>query len=221
MNTPLLNTTILAGIYLALFCFSEWLYHFKKVEGEVTRKITHAVSGILALSFPFFVNDLLLVGLLSASFLLLLFAGDRWGFLQSIHKVGRKTHGSKLFPVAVFLCYCLTDYYDDLTYYYAPLLILAISDPFAAMVGKNKPIRKYTTLGHQKSFGGSGAFLLLALLILTGVFYFTMESWSFGLVGLILLIAVSTTIVEAFGHSGWDNLTIPLTANVIIWLWIK
>lgn len=222
MTTPILHTLIMAGIYLVLFGSAELLYHKAKWSGEHTRKYTHIVSGILALTFPYFIDDLLMVGLLCASFLVILFVSEKTNTLPSIHHVDRHTYGGILFPIAVFGCYALTDFEDNVVYYYAPLLILAISDPLAAFVGRKHPLKKYTTMGRTKSFGGSGAFFISALIISLLCLHFA-PNLDINVVQWILfsvLIALMTAVVEAFGHKGWDNLTIPVVANAILWLWI-
>jgi dolichol kinase len=212
MTQNLINTGILAAAFLALFATAELLYHRFKFRAEITRKIVHVFTGILTLLFPPMVENHWLVLALCASFLLILLASFPLKMLPSINAVNRKTNGSILYPIIVYSCYLIYQSYDNLAFYYIPILILALCDPTAALVGKNFPKGKYTTFGHSKTLSGSFGFLLAALILSVLLLVF-MEQVPFS-TALIIggCIACTTAFAEAISHRGYDNLTIPATA---------
>src|SRR5690606_10018582 len=140
METNLQHTLILAGCYLLLFGLGELLYHGFKVKVELTRKFVHLGTGLLALLFPVLLDNHWWVLLLCASFAMILICSLRFHLLKSINEIDRKSVGSLAYPVAVYGCYLSYSHQDyQYIYYYLPIMILAISDPLAALCGKNGP----------------------------------------------------------------------------------
>jgi len=217
MTDNLVHFLYLSVAFLALFSLGEIAYHFFKIKGETTRKFIHIGTGLLTLSFPIFFTSVLWVALLCLSFLLILLASQRYNFLKSINDIDRKSHGSALYPIIVVLIFAFYDVYQhtdnpcfllgSVSYFYLPILIMAIADPVAAIVGKKFPIGRYSIRKQQKTLLGSLAFFLTAMLICLAFIH--VHYW-----WLILLIALSTTIVEGVSKNGFDNFSIPLAVAV-------
>lgn len=216
MTDNLLHTIGLALAYLLLFSSAEFIYHRWKVKAEVTRKYVHIITGILALSFPVLITNHWLVLLLCASFFVILILTISSPFLRSIHGVDRKTSGSILYPIIVYACYLSQAHFGLLVFYYLPILILALSDPFAAFVGKSRPYGSYTVFAMSKTLSGSLAFFFSALVLCLGLFM-GLENMP-GLEAFILgaSLALACTLAEAISHKGFDNLTIPATATLVL-----
>lgn len=206
---------ILACCFLALFALAELLYHVGKVRAEWTRKIVHIGTGLLTLLFPVVLGSHWPVLFLCASFLVILLASLQFGWLPSINAIDRFSYGSILFPIIVYLLFLIFQMADKgLIVFYLPILILAICDPVAALVGKRFPFGKYRILRCGKSVAGSLAFLMSALLV-TAVTIFAFNIVTSRML-LILWVPAIGTIAEALGVRGMDNLTIP--ASVVLTL---
>lgn len=206
---------MLACCFLALFGVSEWLYHIGKVKAEWTRKIVHLATGLLTLLFPIVLTSHWQVLFLCASFLAILLASLKFGWLLSINAIDRFSYGSILFPIIVYLLFLVFQMVGKgLIIFYLPILILAICDPVAALVGKRFPFGRYRIMGCGKSAAGSLAFLVSALLV-TGVTVFALNDVQSGTL-LILLVPAIATVAEALGVKGMDNFTIP--ASVVLTL---
>lgn len=206
---------ILACCFLALFGLAEWLYHFVKVKAEWTRKIVHVGTGLLTLLFPVVLGSHWQVLFLCASFLVILLASLKFGWLPSINAIDRFSFGSILFPMIVYALFLVFQMAGKgLLIFYLPILILAICDPVAALVGKRFPFGPYRIMGCGKSAAGSLAFLISALLV-TAMTIFALNAVSAG-TRPILLVAPIATVAEALGVKGMDNLTIP--ASVVLTL---
>src|SRR5690606_220772 len=99
--------------------------------------------------------------------------------------VKRTTRGSFLFPVVIYVTFWIYSIYgtknysgsnlnaDDFhgfslggtVYYFLPILILSVSDPTAALVGKKYRLWPYKIFSDTKTIIGSFAFFVSALLL--------------------------------------------------------
>lgn len=205
----------LALCFLGLFAFAEFLYHQKKVKAEITRKIVHIGTGLLTLLFPVFLSSHWQVLFLCGSFLIILLASLHFRLLPSINGISRVSHGSILFPVAVYACFLIYFYaHKGLVFFYMPILILSVCDPVAALTGKRFPFGKYRINGGNKTMAGSLAFFVTSALVSILCLYFH-QSGHFSIAYMlpsIFLIACTTTAVEAVSTNGTDNITIPAVA---------
>jgi len=211
-----LHTLYLAIAYIILFASAELMYHKLQFKAEVTRKYVHVLTGILSMTFPVLIKNHWLVLFLCASFLVILLSTMNSSWLRSIHGVKRKTKGSILYPIIVYGCYLAYDHFGAMIFYYTPILVLAISDPLAALVGKSFPKGAYEIFGLQKTLSGSSAFFLSALLLCLGLFTFLGELTFLPAFYIALSTAFLCTIAEAISHHGYDNFSIPAAALLVL-----
>ena len=216
MGTNITNTLILAGCYMALFALGEGLYHVVKVKAEITRKLVHAGTGLLALLFPLLLDSHWWVLLLCASFAVILLCSLRFNGLRSINAIDRRSAGSLAYPAAVYICYLSYQYHGhQLIHYYLPVLVLAISDPLAALVGRKWPWAPYRAGRSRKTALGSLVFFGSALLI-------TIVNWQYlygtglsaGNLPAFATIALLATVAEAVSPNGYDNLSVPFAVTL-------
>lgn len=218
MNENFLHTIYLAGVFLVLFASAELLYHKYKVKVEITRKYVHVMTGLLTMLFPPLIGNHWLVLVLCGSFLAILLSSMALNLLPSINAVARKTRGSFLYPIVVYGCYLIYMAYDQLMFYYIPILILALCDPIAALVGKKWPAGRYTTFGQTKTLSGSLGFFIAAI-ITCSCLILGLEETSLSETILISVgVATVTAVAEALTHKGYDNLTIPVGALLVLML---
>lgn len=230
MSKDILNTGILAASFLLLFGLAEVLYYKLKVKAELTRKLVHFGTGMITLLFPLMLSNHWFVLFLCASFAIILLASMKFNMLKSINAIDRKSHGSILYPVAVYGCYLVYNYYpanlgepvEACIYFYLPILTLAICDPLAALLGKNFPYGKFKIGNDTKTLAGSFTFFIssIALTILVFLFFGKFESDLSHVILISTAIAFCGSIVEAISGSGTDNITIPacVLATLILFL---
>lgn len=219
MKIDFITILIFSGVYLLLFATAEIAYHFLKVKVEYTRKYVHFFTGIISLFFPIYLNGPAELLILCGSFAVLLLLSLRFNFLQSVNAVERKTRGSILYPVVVIICFMCFWYKDSYSLFFVPILILAISDPLAALVGKKNPLGPYSIMGNSKTMMGSIVFLASATAIAFGGLYLTEPFNGYlSMIGIALVIGITTTFSEAISSSGYDNLAIPIAAVVPLML---
>ena len=216
MKELILNMSYLSFAFLSLFGMAELLFHKTNMKAEQSRKLVHFGTGILTMLFPLYLSSHWQVLILCGSFLAILLLSQKFDLLKSINGVNRKTYGSLLFPVIVYASFLVSTWHDDFLMFYLPILILSISDPLAALMGKRYPIGKYVFLGHQKTFMGSSAFFFSALLISSIAFELAPTMHSLDNFSMVLLVSFTATITEALCKNGYDNLTIPVAVMIIL-----
>ncbi len=221
MNSDLKYSLLLALSFLVLFGLAESLYHKQHIRAELTRKMVHICTGLLTLLFPLLLIHHWYVLMLCGSFAVIILASLRFNFLPSINAIDRKSHGSICYPIAVYLCFLVYEFYSSKTthignpllYYYLPILTLAICDPMAAYAGKHFPYGKFKVWGGTKSLSGLTAFFLSSLIITSSVLYSFSATGTTGsdILLLSLPLAIIGGIAEAISSKGLDNITIPVS----------
>jgi phytol kinase len=212
-TSSILNTLLLALCYLVLFTIGELLYHKCRVKVEITRKIVHIGTGLLALLFPVLLDSHWLVLILCTSFAVILIGSLRFGLLPSINAIERKSIGSLAYPVSVYACYLAFMLNGHTyTYYYLPILILAICDPVAGLAGRKWPLGPYVIAGGRKTLMGSAMFFLSASILVCG--YFQLFDPIHTAFAAVLIISALATLAEAVSSDGYDNITIPFSVII-------
>jgi dolichol kinase len=217
---PVIKLTV---CFLALFGVSEFLFHVVKVPVEVSRKFTHIGTGFLSLLFPIWLNSNFSVLLLCSSFCAILVVSKKYGFLKSINGIQRESHGSVSYAVIVFFCFLIWDMMKEnpsdtigLGWFYVPVLVMALADPAAALVGSRWPVGKYRIGKDHKSMAGSLAFFIVAFLVSASLLGSQNESFLKHTL-VIVLIAIFSTIAEAVSNKGFDNFTIPAAVLITMY----
>jgi len=222
------NLIVLSFIYLTgislLLAFNELNYRRLGVKGEITRKFAHFTSTLATVPFPYIFTSHWYVLVLALIFFAVLFITQNGKQLKSIHDIERKSIGSYLLPLSIYSTFLISCLLQNKFVYILPMLILGICDPMAAILGIN--IKNYNgrikLFGHkfQKTWLGSGAFLVTSFLISLIALYFHLAVFDLKTFCLALLIAVTSMLGELFSWRGSDNLTIPLSVVLMLVLFL-
>jgi dolichol kinase len=202
------------GLLLAVLALAEVLRRRGVGRPEATRKLVHAVSGLVAATFPWLFTGAGSVIVLTASFAVVMGATRRLGLLGSVHGVSRCTEGGVYYPAAVLLLFLLAAHRPEA--YVPAILVLSLADPAAALVGGPWGRTRYRVFGGDRSVEGSLAFAATALpcvfvplAFLTALPLESLVRWS-------LHVTLLATILEALSPRGSDNLTIPLGSGLAL-----
>lgn len=191
---------------------------------ETLRKAMHVLTGLLALTLPwlfeFAWQALLATG---GGILLLLLAKQsavlRRHLLGVVDGVRRETHGVACFLAAVALLFLLVG--DVPVLYLPPLLVLTFADTAAALVGQGIGRHRLTCRDAPKTLEGSIAFALVAVPCI----YLPLIHMAGVNRTAALCLAVGTallaTVIEAVSRRGFDNLTVPISVLLPLWLAIS
>ncbi len=181
---------------------------------ETSRKIVHIGGGLVSLAIPSLFTSPVVVLLLGALCSAALWVGQRTRKLRAVHGVSRTTAGSEYYPLAVALLFVVS---EGRSWLFVPsLLVLAIADAFAALIGARFGKHRYIVEEESKSVEGSLAFLALALpAILLPLRLLTDLPWAVAALS-ALLVAALVTGFEAVSLRGADNLFVPIGVCVIL-----
>ena len=205
---------ILSGIFLAIIAAAELWRRFGHPGPEHTRKLVHLGGGVTCLFFPFLVHSPWVVLAMALPLTILFVAGSKLGFLQSLHGVARKSRGAEYYPLAVFLVFCMTLGRPWL--YLAAVLVLAVADAFAALIGSRYGVIRYEVEDEHKSVEGSLVFLVIAFLAIHLPTLLLTDLPRPVCVLAALLVAALVTGFEAISLEGADNLFVPVAVVVVL-----
>ncbi|KKQ53148.1 hypothetical protein A2865_02545 [Candidatus Woesebacteria bacterium RIFCSPHIGHO2_01_FULL_39_17] len=192
-----LTGLIYSSVFLLILLFLEYITRRNNFDKELTRRIAHILSGLFGaimgsiLEPPVFITFVLV-------FLVIISLSYGVKFFSSIHNVKRKTYGEIFLPLGILIAYLLAN--GSMTNYLASVLILAISDPLAGIIGD---------ISNKKLTYGSVVFFVSTLSVLLVIFKF--EQFVF-----VVSIALIVTLVERISSYGTDNLTIPLASSLLL-----
>jgi len=218
-NLLILSFVYLIGIGLLLI-FNELIYRRLDAKGEITRKFAHFASTLAVIPFPYIFPSHWYVLVLALLFAAVLFFTRNGKQLKSIHDIERKSVGSYLLPLSIYVTFLIFTLTGNKFLFILPMLILSICDPMAAILGIN--IKNYN--GRIKIFGrklnktwlGSGAFLIASFIISIIALYFHRGVFDFETFWLAIMIAVVTMLSELISWRGFDNISIPLSAALVL-----
>ncbi len=210
----LIGAGIISVAILGLFVVAELIHRLMKVPTERTRKLTHVGAGFVVLGVPWLLDSHWTVLALSLSFFGLLALGKVTGLLGSIHRIRRRSGGAYYYPFAVYLLYLLAA--GDPFFYVLPILVMALSDTAAALVGQRFGQRSYRVMDGSRTLEGSSTFLGLTFLLCLGAFALDGRAGWPGILLLTLVVAVVATAVEAVSVRGADNLLVPVAVWFVL-----
>jgi phytol kinase len=195
------------------------LRHRYRLDAEMLRKAFHLGGGLVALSLPWFFDEIwpvLVLGLLLVGLLTVIRAHKRLNANvgQIIHAVDRQSEGEYWFILGVAATFCLA--HDDFARYAAGILVLAVADTAAALGGLSYGLHAFPVFQGRKSVEGSGIFLLIAFLcvhipILVGTDTGRVES-----LAMALGVAVLLALAEIAAARGSDNFFLPLLTVLLL-----
>jgi len=224
----MINTVVLAFIYLLgisiLLIFNELNYRRLKIRGEITRKFAHFTATLATVPFPYIFTNHWYVLILAVIFFAVLFFTQHGKQLKSIHDIERKSVGSYLLPLAIYLTFLISVTFHNKFLYILPMLILAVCDPMAAILGmsakKNNGRIQLFGIKTQKTVIGSGAFLVTSFVISLIALYFHREAFDLKTFWLALMVSAVRTLAELAAWRGSDNLRIPLGVVLVLVLFL-
>ncbi len=196
------------------------LYQVKAAPpAERVRKLFHVCTGVLGLTLPWifdrFVPVLTLAIVALAGFAAIRLSHRfREGMGQVLFAVRRDSFGELCYVLGILLLFWLSK--ADRILYVVPLLLLAIADTAAALIGQQYGKLRFRPVDGGKSIEGAIAFFFAAFFCV----HIPVLLWSgAGRVQSLLIsinLSVMTMLAEAAAWWGLDNLIIPLWGYLLL-----
>ena len=217
--TPWIGLAAVAGMTGMLLVSLAAVWHHTDLPRETLRKVFHLGGGAIALSLPWLFHRLwpvlLLGGVSALAFVMLRMVPKlKHGVGQVLHGVSRSSMGEFWFLLGVATVFAIAS--QDIVLYSISILILAVSDTTAALIGTAYGRHQFEVAGGLKSAEGSLGFLLSAFLcVYLPLLLFT----DIGQLESALMaanVAILLTLAEAGATRGTDNFVVPVAVLVLL-----
>jgi uncharacterized protein (TIGR00297 family) len=189
---------------------------------EATRKIVHISVGLLLLLTPLLLQTSFPLVVISLFFTIFNFVALKKNLLPGIH-IDRHNLGTVYYALS-FLILVLLFWTDYKIIIIAAMMVMAVGDAAAAIVGQN--VRKphtYQLIRDQKSLEGSLTMFLVSVvaIFLTFLLYSpnlaTSNHTTLYLLIFAVVAAIVATAAESLGDRGNDNLLVPLLTALVLY----
>ena len=225
------NEWISFGIFLVIILgfvgFSEVLRKSFNMSGENTRQFVHVGVGLLVTCSPFLFVSPLQPAVLAIIFIVLNAVAIKGDQMKGMHTTERFSLGTVFFPVS-FLILILLYWRNNPSVLIIGMLIMALSDPLASIVGTRKNFPKqFVFWRDSKSITGSMAVFISAFIIvlISLPILRQLDGGATVPITSLLLIGFAVSVIavlsESISYAGSDNLTVPLLTALILDIMLK
>jgi dolichol kinase len=209
-----LTLLIITIIYVIIvYTIPIFLYKKKKIDKRTSRNLVHFFSGLCLISL-FFTQNKWIYFIASALITLLIFLSRKstpvLNFIyNSLNEEQEKIYlqGPVLYGVSITYLILFSIVSNNNIIPLVSALILIISDPLAAIIGKKYGKIVFSILSNQRTLEGSLAMLISNIIIISLFFGFSMKSVS---------ISFIIAIIEIISPSKIDDFTLPLSASILL-----
>lgn len=208
---------LLTVVFLAIIAVAELWRRFGNPDPEWTRKLIHLAGGAVAVSMPFLIHSHWVILAMALGMAGLFALGKLTGRLRSLHSVSRKSRGTEYYPLMIYVLFCLA--HNRPWKYVICVLVLAVADALAALIGTRFGRIRYELDGNQKSLEGSLAFFLATFAAVAVPLWLWPDPTIPPLVNCLLaaaLVGALATGFEAVAQDGRDNLWVPLGTYIVL-----
>ncbi|MCX5930873.1 MAG: dolichol kinase [Cyanobacteria bacterium] len=139
----------------------------------------------------------------------------RYRLLPAIEDVGRHSYGTVAYGAAITLLLALF-WPTQPQAVAAGVLVMALGDGFAGLLGPLIPSPSWQILSQRKSVAGTTAMAGMALMVLLLLRQLVGAGPG---PGALVLISLAATLLEQLAVLGLDNLTVPVVTG-LLWSWL-
>jgi dolichol kinase len=181
----------------AVFGTLEWRVRAGGLSPENGRRVSHVAACAYAIGIHA-VLPLWVFVAVAGTFIVLMTVSKLLRILRSIHDVRRSTWGEVYMPLGIGLAALIAG--DNQQAFIASVAVLGLADVAAGLVGGARG-------SLTKTWGGSVAFVVVALAVLVAARY----AFAVG-----ALMALGLAVIERVSPRGLDNVTIPIACAVAL-----
>ena len=177
---------------------------------ELSRKIIHIGTGAVVPMAWFFAIPTLVAVPFAVLVTLGIAINHRWRIVPAVEDVDRNSYGTVAYGLAITTLLILF-WPGRADAVCAGVLVMALGDGLAGLVGRSVNSTQWTVLSQTKSVAGTLTMALVSTLVLIGLMLTDGNSIAWGVaVG----ISVMATALEQVSPAGVDNLTVPLLVSL-------
>ena len=178
---------------------------------ELSRKIVHIGTGAVVPLAWFFEIPFVVALPVAAVITVVTTINHQWRFIPAVEDVDRNSYGTIAYGIAITTLLLLfwPTRADAVS---AGVLVMALGDGLAGLIGRNVASPKWVLFGQTKSSVGTMTMAVVSGLVLIGL-----ARWSgadLSVPAALGMVAMATGL-EQFSWSGLDNLSVPLSVGVL------
>jgi len=178
---------------------------------ELSRKIVHIGTGAVVPLAWFFGIPFVVALPVAAVITVVTTINHQWRFIPAVEDVDRNSYGTIAYGIAITTLLLLfwPTRADAVS---AGVLVMALGDGLAGLIGRNVASPKWVLFGQTKSSVGTMTMAVVSGLVLIGL-----ARWSgvdLSLPATLGMVAMATGL-EQLSWSGLDNLSVPLSVGVL------
>ena len=178
---------------------------------ELSRKIVHIGTGAVVPLAWFFEIPFVVALPVAAVITVVTTINHQWRFIPAVEDVDRNSYGTIAYGIAITTLLLLfwPTRADAVS---AGVLVMALGDGLAGLIGRNVASPKWVLFGQTKSSVGTMTMAVVSGLVLIGL-----ARWSgadLSLSAALGMVAIATGL-EQLSWSGLDNLSVPLSVGVL------
>ena len=178
---------------------------------ELSRKIVHIGTGAVVPLAWFFEIPFVVALPVAAVITVVTTINHQWRFIPAVEDVDRNSYGTIAYGIAITTLLLLfwPTRADAVS---AGILVMALGDGLAGLIGRNVASPKWVLFGQTKSSVGTMTMAVVSGLVLIGL-----ARWSgadLSLPAALGMVAMATGL-EQLSWSGLDNLSVPLSVGVL------
>ena len=178
---------------------------------ELSRKIVHIGTGAVVPLAWFFEIPFVVALPVAAVITVVTTINHQWRFIPAVEDVDRNSYGTIAYGIAITTLLLLfwPTRADAVS---AGVLVMALGDGLAGLIGRNVASPKWVLFGQTKSSVGTMTMAVVSGLVLIGL-----ARWSgadLSLPTALGMVAMATGL-EQLSWSGLDNLSVPLSVGVL------
>ena len=178
---------------------------------ELSRKIVHIGTGAVVPLAWFFEIPFVIALPVAAVITVVTTINHQWRFIPAVEDVDRNSYGTIAYGIAITTLLLLfwPTRADAVS---AGVLVMALGDGLAGLIGRNVESPKWVLFGQTKSSVGTMTMAVVSGLVLIGL-----ARWSgadLSLPAALGMVAMATGL-EQLSWSGLDNLSVPLSVGVL------
>ena len=178
---------------------------------ELSRKIVHIGTGAVVPLAWFFEIPFVVALPVAAVITIVTTMNHQWRFIPAVEDVNRNSYGTIAYGIAITTLLLLfwPTRPDAVS---AGVLVMALGDGLAGLIGRNVESPKWVLFGQTKSSVGTMTMAIVSSLVLIG-----MARWlgaDLPLPAALCMVAIATGL-EQLSWSGLDNLSVPLSVGLL------
>ena len=192
---------------------------FTKAGKEASRKFIHIMLSNWWIIAMVFFDNVYYASILPAIFIVVNFLSYKYDLIKEMERDEKnssdeKTLGTVYYAISLLvltiLCFGV---WKNTIIGLIGVAIMGYGDGFAAIAGKAIKSKQFHIGKSTKSLAGSITMFIISLLIISGgLAYLGVSNWLIK----SLILALLSTLLEAFSIKGTDNLTVPIIITLIL-----